>query len=348
MKIGRLISLMFVATGFSSHIIASELNIYLWEDYISPRVVDEWNKTHTTQLNFYHFDNDDERSLQMLNSEKLPFDIVILDNVSAQLFSKQNTFEDLSSLPEANNNSERWQRACGTHSVPYFWGYVGIAYRKSKVSPPPTQWQQLVNISDELKGHVGLLQDSVETLLPALYSLGASPLTSSVGELKAAYAKLHASTPDILTYEYALSFVRSNQYSNDLYMSLSYSGDQHALNRFFNSDDWDFALPEGKPYVWLDCLAINGASEHKQQAKLFLQFLMQPEIAAMNAQDIQTASPNIQAIKLMPNDYLNNNAIFLSEDLLAQSITDSPLSSANLSLRAKIINKLIKQHEAQP
>ena len=69
--------------------------IYLWEDTISPRVVDAWNKSHDTQLNFYHFDNDDERSLFMLSSEQIPFDVVILDNVSAQLFSQQDKFEDL-------------------------------------------------------------------------------------------------------------------------------------------------------------------------------------------------------------------------------------------------------------
>ncbi|PNH87601.1 polyamine ABC transporter substrate-binding protein [Vibrio diazotrophicus] len=339
---------MLGATGLSSQVIASELNIYLWEDTISPRVVEAWNKSHDTQLNFYHFDNDDERSLFMLSSDQIPFDVVILDNVSAQLFSQQDKFEDLSSFDDNQNNAPMWQQACGSHSVPYFWGYVGIVYRKSKISQPPTQWRDLVDVDEKMKGHVGLLEDSVETLLPALYSLNLSPLTASVEDLKKAYEKLEAATPDILTYEYSLSYVRSHSNNNDLYMAVSYSGDQFSLNRYFDNDDWDFVLPEGKPYIWVDCLALNSSSHNKQQAKLFLEFLMQPEIAAMNAQDIKAATPNLKALHLMPASYINNKAILLTDDLLAQSIIDSQLSSSNLSQRAKIINSLIKQHEAKP
>ncbi|MFV0450081.1 MAG: spermidine/putrescine ABC transporter substrate-binding protein [Vibrio sp.] len=339
---------MLGATGLSSHTIASELNIYLWEDTISPRVIAAWNKTHDTKLNFYHFDNDDERSLLMLSSERIPFDVVILDNVSAQLFSNQETFEDLSSFNANQYNGAMWQQACGTHSIPYFWGYVGIAYRKSKVSKSPTQWRELVDIDEKMKGHVGLIQDSVETLLPALYSLNLSPLTTSIKELKQAYEKLQATTPDILTYEYALSYVRSHSNNDDLYMALAYSGDQFALNRYFANNDWDFVLPEGNPYIWVDCLAVKNTSQNKQQAKLFLEFLMQPEIAAINAQDIKAATPNVNAMTLMPDSYIKDKTIFLTDDLLTHSIIDSQLSSSNLSQRAKIINSLIKQHEAKP
>ncbi len=339
---------MLSATGLSSHVIASELNIYLWEDTISPRVIEAWNKTHDTKLNFYHFDNDDERSLLMLSSEQIPFDVVILDNVSAQLFSHQETFEDLSTFSANQYNGAMWQQACGTHSIPYFWGYVGIAYRKSKVSKAPTQWRELVDIDENMKGHVGLIQDSIETLLPALYSLNLSPLTASVKELKQAYEKMEAATPDILTYEYALSYVRSHSNNDGLYMSLSYSGDQFSLNRYFENNDWDFVLPEGRPYIWVDCLAVNNASQNKQQAKLFLEFLMQPEIAAINAQDIKAATPNVNAMAFMPDSYIKDKTIFLTDDLLTHSIIDSQLSSSNLSQRAKIINSLIKQHEAKP
>ncbi len=344
---GRIISLVVMAAMFSTSTLSSELNIYLWEDTLSPRVIQAWNKTHDTKINTYHFDNDDERSLLLLDGATLPFDIVVLDNVSAKLFSSQKLFEDLTHLKGSENNDTRWRKACGTQAVPYFWGYVGIAYRKSKVSPPPTQWKELIDINENLKGHVGLLEDSVETLLPALYSIEKSPLTASVSELKAAYNKLKNSVPDVLTFEYALSYIRSHTDNNDLYMALSYSGDQFSLNRFFEDDDWAFALPEGTPYVWVDCLAINSHSTNKEQAQLFLEFLMKPEIAAMNALDIKGATPNQPALQLLPSTYLQDPAIFLPDNLLSQSIIDSELSASNLSLRAKIINSVIEQHEAK-
>lgn len=324
------------------------LNIYLWEDTLSPRVIDAWTKSHDTPLNLYHFDNDDERSLLMLNSQQLPFDIVILDNVSAQIFSRQNVFEDLSHLPGRENNQPRWNQVCGTHAIPYFWGYVGIAYRKDKVDSLPTQWSQLVAISDDMKNHVGLISDSVETLLPALYNLNYSPITTSHAALKAAYQVLETANPGVLTYEYALSYVRSHNQSDDLYMALAYSGDHYALNRFLGRNDWAFALPQGQPYIWIDCMAINSNSHYKAEARAFLEYLMQPEIAAMNAMDMQSATPNRAALELMPSDITQDRSLYLSEEQLDQGIIDHELSPANLNLRAKIINSVTDLHEAKP
>lgn len=341
-------TLLFALLGLSMPVMGQELNIYLWEDTLSPRVIDVWNQTHDTPLHLYHFDNDDERSLLMLNSVQLPFDVVILDNVSAHIFSRQNEFEDLSELSGRDNNFPRWNQACGTHAIPYFWGYVGIAYRKSKVAAPPTHWSQLVNISDELKGHVGLIYDSVETLLPALYSLAYSPITDSLPELKEAYQVMEAATPKVLTYEYALSYVRSHTQNDDLFMALAYSGDHYALNRFFNNDDWAFTLPQGKPYIWIDCLAINSNSQQKAEARAFLEFLMRPDIAAMNAQDMQSATPNRAAMALLPQQDVHDSSLYLSDAQLDQAIIDHELSPRNLSVRAKIINNVIDLHEAKP
>lgn len=79
---------------------SSELNVYLWEDTLSPRVIDAWNQANPdSAIHLYHFDNDDERSLLMLKSIQLPFDIVVLDNVSAHIFSRQDVFEDLDFAP---------------------------------------------------------------------------------------------------------------------------------------------------------------------------------------------------------------------------------------------------------
>lgn len=340
--------LLLALIGLSMPVMGNGLNIYLWEDTLSPRVIDAWTESHDTPLNLYHFDNDDERSLLMLKSVQLPFDIVILDNVSAHIFSRQNAFEDLSALPGRKNNYARWNQACGTHAIPYFWGYVGIAYRKDKVDAPPTNWSQLVTISEDMKNHVGMISDSVETLLPALYSLNYSPITDAKTELKAAYQAIEQANQDVLTYEYALSYVRSHRHNDDLYMALAYSGDHYALNRFFNSTDWGFALPQGKPYIWIDCMAINSNSHQKAQARNFLEFLMQPEIAAMNAEDMQSATPNRAALRFLPATSVQDRSLYLSEQQLDQGIIDHELTPANLSLRAKIINNVIDLHEAKP
>ncbi|NAW90740.1 MULTISPECIES: polyamine ABC transporter substrate-binding protein [unclassified Vibrio] len=346
MKIHPL-ALMLFLLGISAHIRSSELNIYLWEDTMSPQIVDQWRQSSGIDINLYHFDNDDERSLLMVKSVQLPFDIVVLDNVSALIYSRLNTFEDLRALPNRKHNDTKWNQACGSHAVPYFWGTVGIVYKKSKFPAKPKNWADLIDMPPALQGHVGMLHDTVETLLPALYAQQQSPVTNHDNALKQAYQKMLSVNRNILTYEYILSYVRSHPDSDGLDMALAYSGDQFSLNKYFGSNDWDFVTPQGRPYIWVDCLAINSNSKNKEHAKEFINHLLSPEVAAINAKDIKAATPNLSALNLMPDSYRNDASLFPNPALLEQGIIDSELLPADISLRAKIINSILEQHEAQ-
>lgn len=329
--------------------IAKGLNIYLWEDTLSKKVINDWEETTNTPINQFHFDNDDERSLLMLKSIQLPFDIIVLDNVSAQIFARQNAFEDLSNLKGRENLDPTWNKVCGSHAIPYFWGSVGILYRKTIFGTnPPQKWQDFLNPSPEIEGHIGMIQDSVETLLPALYSLDVPPASDDMTSLKKGYEMMSQMNKSILTYEYALSYVRSHNDSNDLFMAIAYSGDQNSLNKYFKNDDWSFITPDGAPYLWFDCMAINSNSEHKKEAKEFLTYLTQPKVAAQNALDIGGGTPNIKALQFLPDSYKNNRSIFPDPKRMKNAIIDQELSPQNLNIRAKIINSLITQHEAHP
>ncbi len=74
---------------------------------------------------------------------------------------------------------------------------------------------------------------------------------------------------------------------------------------------------------------------------------MSPEVAAINAKDIKAATPNLSALNLMPDSYRNDASLFPDPALLEQGIIDSELLPAHISLRAKIINSILEQHEAQ-
>lgn len=338
----------FLSTLFVSQLSANEtpLNIYMWEDTLSPRVKQDWEKKTNIPLNLSHFDNDDERSLLMMKSIQLPFDLIILDNVSAQLFGKKGIFEDLSHLKNIKHNQEKWNSACGKYAVPYFWGTVGIAYQNSKVAPPKT-WSEFVTPPKELYGKIGMIEDSIESFLPVLYSLDLSPITAKQNDLQKAYSKMLEFNDKTLTYEYILSYIRSQEKAENMLMALAYSGDQYSLNRFYGQNKWSFTIPEGQLFIWVDCLALNTGAQNKQEAYRFLDYLMDPSVAAKNAIDIKAATPNATAIKLLPEWYLNDASLFPSEERVRNAQIDSLLSSENISLRTKIINKILKRHEAK-
>ena len=137
-----LLLLAFTTQSFSAQTKAP-INIYMWEDTISPYVVEDWESSTGIPLKATHFDNDDERNLLMMKSLQLPFDVVILDNVSAQIYGRFGAFKNLSDLKNRHHNGNKWLQACGDYAVPYFWGTVGIAYRKDLVPTPPSTWSEI-------------------------------------------------------------------------------------------------------------------------------------------------------------------------------------------------------------
>lgn len=71
---------------------------------------------------------------------------------------------------------------------------------RSRPAEAPTKWTDFLDMPDTLKGHVGMLTDTVETLLPALYSQSQSPITDDQAALKNAYLAMLSVNPNILTY----------------------------------------------------------------------------------------------------------------------------------------------------
>lgn len=342
--------LLLTISSISAHPAISaqnQLNLFMWEDTLSPAVIEQWQQDTATTLQLTHFDSDDERNVLMSRSEQLPFDIVVLDNVSAQVYGQLGRLENLSELDNRKHQSTQWQQACGDYAIPYFWGSVGIVYRKDKVPKPPKTWQEFVHPPPELAGHIGMINDTIDTFLPVLNSLGIAPDTEDAQLLQQSFADIMVFSAKVLTYEYVLSYVRSNPNADKLHMALAYSGDEHSLNRYQDEIEWGFIVPQGPPYIWVDCLAINQASKNKQLAISFLEYLSDPTIAATNAIDVKAATTNRSALKLLPQWYLNDASLAVQGTLPQQGQIDSPLSAANISLRAKVINRILKHHETQ-
>ncbi|MBA5764508.1 extracellular solute-binding protein [Vibrio sp. 404] len=319
----------------------------MWEDTLSDRVIQQWQAQTGTTIHITYFDNSDDRDTLLTVNKDLPFDILILDNVAANIYGKLGELVDVSDLHNRQNNHQRWNRACGDHGQPYFWGSVGIVYRSDKIPHPPKKWRDFISPPGELSGHISLLNDSTDSFLPFLISRGISAETDNAHALKQSYSEMLNFNHHVLTYQYPLSFVKWNPNADQLYMGVAYSGDEHLLNRIQNVDYWRFTLPEDRPQIWLDCIAVSQHSNKKSLSKQFLNYLSDPKISAINATDVKAATTNVSALKLLPAWYLNDASLAADNENIPQGQIDSALSAENIRLRAKILSQLLNDHETQ-
>lgn len=330
--------------------LAETLTILNWEDYLSEKTISTWEKRSGHKINQIYFDNDEDRDNVLVNHKDQIIDLAVIDEVASRIFGQKGALYPLSSYTNTPNLSgvdSTFQKSCGKHSTPYLWGTLGIAYRKDKILIPPASWDFILKPDDDLKGHIGLMDDFTDTLAPALIRMNFSINTDSRSELKKAFNQIKKILPDILTFEYSITFLDADKQRDELYVALAYSGDQYSLNDKTGQEVWDFTTVNEGTIFWVDCLALMSDSPRKSIALDFLNYLYSVTIAAENSELVQVASPIKAARALQSKEFLADKAVYPPDHVMAKSQQYQVLSPENILLRNRITSSLIKMHESK-
>jgi spermidine/putrescine transport system substrate-binding protein len=338
-----------LAVGFAVSVHSADLKMYIWEDYISQELIDRFKEETGISVQQVHYDSDKTRDEIVASSRGKQFDIVLIDSIATQIFGKNNQLLAINKteIPNYSHIDTQWQESCGNFGVPYFYGTVGILYDTQRYTEAPDSWKDLLEPESEHKGYVVMLEDLVDTIIPALLYLGYNINSENENELKAAYSLLEKQVPFVLNYKYALSNLKASGGKQRIDIALGYSGDQYSLNDATNSKNWDYVIPKEGSAVWVDCLSIPAWSEKRQEALKFINFLSDSKNAALNTEDIYYATPISAAKSFMSEEAAADPQLFLPEDLLKRLQPYRILSDNNMRQRGRIINALLKRHEAQ-
>ena len=332
------LSIFFLVSKVNAE--AVTLNLLNWDEYISTTVLEKFKTETGISINVIHYASDASRDEVLTSPAAKSFDLVVIDNYSTRLFSRSKLLLDLSQheIPNRVHLDSRWQHSCGAHGLPYFWGTLGIAYRADKLKSTPASWSDLLQPKAEYHGHIGMLLDAIDTLAPALKLAGHSMNSVSETELKSAFDLLTQQQPHVLTYQHGVSFLKSDA-GSELYMALVFGGDQYAMNAD-EEGPWQYIIPREGTALWVDCLAVLSSSIHQKDAISFLDFLNRPEVAALNAEEVGSASANRAAINLLPDDIKNDHVLYPDETTLRASEEYQTLPAGSLRIREKIIEVL--------
>jgi spermidine/putrescine transport system substrate-binding protein len=240
---------------------------------------------------------------------------------------------------------ELWRKQCTSAGVPYFWGTLGLAYRKDIFDTPPTSWDAILNPDSHVKGHILMMSDYTDMLLPSLFKQQLALSQATPGHLQSVYKELLELVPDVLDFDYVLSYYEQNiENRDDVYIAMAYSGDEQSLNDIDSRYEWGFSTPSEGTIVWVDCLAILASSKQQAQAIRFLEFLNQPDIAAENAYHLGNMPTNATAFSIV-NNQLNTEAESTpSLDQFNQASYYNENIQISVTLRNRIAYAVIDAH----
>jgi spermidine/putrescine transport system substrate-binding protein len=225
------------------------------------------------------------------------------------------------------NLANPWYDPEQMYSLTYFWGTIAIGYNFATVGEEITSWEQFFTYD----GPVSWLEDRRSVIGIALLMLGFDPNSEDPAEIEQAVEYLIANSANVVTIAQDDGQVLLER--GDVDMTIEYNGDifQIAADCEANpdcTDDFRFVIPEEGSVRWADNMVIPAGAPNQPLAEVFIDYMYDPMISAINANFVQYGSPNALSVEmgLIDEALLANPGIYPTEeiDALLFEVLDMP------------------------
>tara|TARA_R110001606_G_scaffold32684_2_gene98532 strand:+ start:421 stop:1485 length:1065 start_codon:yes stop_codon:yes gene_type:complete len=298
-------SIAVTALGFAHSASAEEtLNLYNWGEYINPEVLTRFTEETGIKVKLDIYSSNEEM-LAKLQAGATGYDIVFpsvhMQDIMAKLKLLEKTninqYAGFKNIDKNFLNAESDPN--GEYCLPYAWGTVGILYNK-KLVPNLNSWADFFALPKEGK-NIAMLDDMREVISVGLITDGKSVNTTDRDDLKAAQDYIIKQKVNVSAFTYdSIPMVQSG----DIAAAQWYVGAM--LYVLQNPDDLAYVIPKEGATMYQEDMCVLKSAPNKANAKKFMEFFTQPDIAALNAKQQTNGTMNTEAIKLLP-DYLRNN-----------------------------------------
>ena len=177
----------------------------------------------------------------------------------------------------------------------------------------------------------------------ALNYLGKDPNSTKPEDLQAATDMMRAVRKDIRIFT-ASTYINDLAAGN-LCVAVGYGGDLNiARNRAIeagNGIDIQVLVPKNGLAVWIDSLMIPKDAHHPANALKYINYTLDPKVAAANGSFVTYAPASQPARALMPEAYRNNESIFPSEEAMANSFVILPKDPHTSRLMTQLYQRLM-------
>jgi spermidine/putrescine transport system substrate-binding protein len=266
------------------------LNVYNWSTYIDPAMLTRFGRERGVRLRYGTYESNEEMLAKTMTGNS-GWDVVFPTHSRLAPMARAGLIAKLdhSRLPSLKKLDARFQRPAWDPDlrwgVPYMWNATGIAFNHARTSEP-YGWAGLW--SPIQRGRLTMLDDPEDVIGACLQKLG-YPF-GSIDERQLAAAKREAVLQKPLLRAYLNAEVRDQLVSGDVLAAQLWS--TTAAQAIHGNANLAFVYPEEGYPLYCDCAVILRESSRYELAHDFLEFLLQPDVAAANARAAETATAN--------------------------------------------------------
>lgn len=226
------------------------------------------------------------------------------------------------------------------YSAPYMWGTTGFTYDSTRVpgGKLDESWKSLLEPIPALKGQIGMYDDEVEVWNAAAYYLGFDKCTEKPEEAEKILALLQKQKPSVAVYKSDGALERMT--SKEVITHMQWNGQAHRVKEKLPSVV--FVYPKEGVSFWNDNLVAPKGAKHKQNAKIFINWMMKPENAAAASNFTGYMSAIEGAEKFVDAALKGDPAVAMPDEYKPRLRAGKACSAATRELRNKVWTRLKK------
>ena len=285
------------------------LYVYNWGEYMSDgsegtldvnEMFEEWYyETYgvKVQVNYSTYSSN-ESMYAKLSSGSVNYDVVVPSDYMIERMIAEDMLAELNfeNIPHIGNiHSDFFGEGAqfdyydpdNKYAVPYMYGMIGIIYNTSMVEEADVgSWNLMWN--EKYAGNILQFNNSRDAFGTAQYFLGLDVNSTSEAEWRLALNKLKEQKP--ILQGYVMDEIFNKMENGSAAIAAYYAGD--FLTMYENNEDLEFFYPAEGTNLYVDAMCIPKASQNKEIAEAYIDFMLTEEAAVANAEYTYYASPN--------------------------------------------------------
>ncbi len=305
--------------SFDQSLKGTTLTVYNWGEYISDGEDDsmdvnkEFEKLTGIKVKYLNYVSN-ETMYSQLKSGGVNYDVIIPSDYMIERLKDEDMLQkiDISKISNYDLIDEKYKGLFfdenEEYSVPYNVGMVGIIYNEELTGKSiEHSWEVLWD--KKYKDMALNFDNSRDAFMTAQMILGQDLNTENKADWDAAADLLKKGKKNLQSY--VMDEIFSKMETGEASVAPYYAGDY--LTMLESNKNLKFFYPEEGTNIFVDSVCVPKNAKNVKAALMYINFLLEPDVATANAEYLGYASPNTAVVNNKDYCYYQNKILYPDE-----------------------------------